>query len=216
MFSLCPFQTKRAAWLAIYSLLLTTLVFTFPGCQTGSVRDDNAKSPIDGDEPVPRKYKSIYIHNFENASYEGDLTGEVKDLLTQKMGLQQRFKIEPEKANADVWLYGKIEYFKLIPRDMDQFGRPSRYNMILIVTIRVFPNNKISDETIFDKKTIRFDTFFSPQQPPFETEFTAKQRLVEGLCDRIVSTVITGWYSQLKSNDELGYDPDKQKKVPAN
>jgi hypothetical protein len=196
--------------------LVAIVVFNAVSCRSESIKDDATKSPFKGDEPVSRKYKSIYIHNFENTSYEGDLTGEVKEALVQKMGLQQRFKLEPDKANADVWLYGKIEYYKLMPRDIDQFGKPSRYNMTVIATIWVRPNSKNSDEMIYDKKSIRFDTFYSPDQPPFETEFTAKQRVIAGLCDRIVSAVITGWYSNLKTNDELGYDPAKQKTPQGN
>ncbi|MDH4262506.1 MAG: LPS assembly lipoprotein LptE [Spirochaetia bacterium] len=199
-----------------FNLLFLLHVFNGISCKSQDLIEGNQKSPIDGDEPISRKYKSIYVHNFENTSYEGDLTGETKEILTQKMALQKRFKVEPDKANADVWLYGKIEYYKLIPRDIDQFGKPGRYNMTVVATIWVRPNPKVSDETIFDKKSIRYDTFYSPEQPPFETEFTAKQRVVEGLCDRIVNTVITGWYSNLKNNDELGYDPSKQKKLLGN
>lgn len=100
--------------LILFFILMTGLFSFF--CQSESVKE-NGKSdfPIDGDEVIPRKYKSIYIHNFTNESYSGELTGEIKEILTQKMGMQQRFKIEPEKLNADVWLYGKIEYYQLTP-----------------------------------------------------------------------------------------------------
>ena len=188
----------------------------FASCQSESVKDKPEKTVMDGDELVPRKYKSIYIHNFDNSSYEGVLTGEVKDILTQKMSLQQRFRLELVRQEADIWLYGKIEYYKLMPRDIDQFGRTTLYNMTVIATVWARPNPKVSEETIFDKKTIRFDTSYSPEQPPFETEFSARQRVIDGLCERIVRSVITGWYSDLKSNEELGYDPAKQKKLLGN
>jgi len=197
-----------------YSFYLFFLIVpVFFSCQSADVKDGDKNSIVDGDETIPRKYKTIYIHNFENSSFEGDLTGEVKDMLSQKMGLQKRFQIESDKTNADVWLYGKIEYYKLMPRDIDEFGKPARYNMTIVTTIWVRPNNKISDESILDKKVIRFDTFYAPYQPPYETEFTAKQRVISGLCDRIVNTVLIGWYSNLKSSEELGVDPKTQKNI---
>lgn len=85
--------------------------------------------------------------------------------------------------------------------------------MTIVVSVWVRPNSKLSPEDVFDKQTVRFDTFYMPEQPPFETEFTARQRLVDGLSDRIVRAVLSGWYSDLKTNDELGYDPAKQKKL---
>ncbi|MDH4199721.1 MAG: LPS assembly lipoprotein LptE [Spirochaetia bacterium] len=182
-------------------------------CQSADVKEENKLLlSIDGDERVSRKYKSIYIHNFINESYTGELTGELKEMLIQKMSAQQRFKIETDKTNADVWLYGKIEYYSLNPRNIDPFGRVTRYNMTIFVSVWVRPNSKLSGEDIYDKQNVRFDTFYVPEQPPFETEFTARQRLLDGLCDRIVKAVITGWYSDLKTSEELGYDPTKQKK----
>jgi len=182
-------------------------------CQSQEVKKEDSVK-IDGDETVPRKYKSIYIHNFENRSYVGELTGELKLALTQKMSLQPRFRLEMDKPSADIWLYGKIEHFNLAPRGIDQFGRTTRYVMTILATVWARPNPKVSQEQMFDKKTVRFDTFYSPEQPPYETEFTARQRTLNGLSDRIVMAVIKGWYSELKSNEELGYDPATQTTLP--
>jgi hypothetical protein len=193
--------------------VLAFFIFSFACSSTEVKNGEGKKFPVDGDEVIPRKYKSIYIHNFTNNSYEGELTGEIKDTLFQKFSLQRRFKLTSEKNKSDLWLYGQIEYFKLTPRDIDEFGRVTRYLMTIIVTIWVRPNSAISSEDILDKSNVRFDTFYAPDLPPYENEFGARQRLVEGLSDRIVQTVLTGWYSDLKTNEELGYDPKEKKNI---
>lgn len=197
-----------------FTILLAGFIIFSPACKSAeTTKDNHSSSVIDGDEPIPRKYKSIYFHNFINDSYTGELTGEIYEILLQKMSLQQRFKIEPEKDKADVWLFGKVEYYKLIPRNIDQFGRILQYNMTIVVSVWLSPGSKFEQEDIFEKQTVRFDTFYSPEQPPYDTEFSARQRLIDGLCDRIIRAIMTGWYSDLKTKKELGYDPASRKNL---
>ncbi len=167
--------------------------------------------PVDGEEAIPRKYKTIYIHNFTDSTFESGLTGRLKQTLTVRFSMDKRFKVESDKQKADLWLFGNIDQFEEYPVSYDQFGEAERYRYTIVATVWVRPNPEISEENLFDKKTVRFDTMYQPRTPPYENEFTAKERLLNGLSNRILKQVVTGWYSDLKTSEELGYEKKKKK-----
>ena len=168
------------------------------------------KAP-DGEEMIPLKYKSIYIHNFESRAYSAPLVGSLKEKLTMRFSLDKRLHVESQKEKADLWLYGRIDEYRKIPRRFDQFGAPESYRLAAIVTVWVRPNTALSEEDIFEKKSVRYDTSFSPKGGAHETEFIARERLLRGLAERILTVVKSGWYSELKTSEELGYEKYDQK-----
>lgn len=180
------------------ALLLSVLFFFH--CAGKEIKAPN------GEEAVPLKYKSIYIHNFESRAYSAPLVGSLKEKLTMRFSLDKRLHVESIKEKADLWLYGRIDEFRKIPRQFDQFGAPESYLLSAIVTVWVRPNTALSEEDIFEKKSVRFDASFSPKSGAHETEFIARERLLRGLSERILAVVKSGWYSELKTSEELGYE----------
>lgn len=201
-------RALKNAWFVIFAITIPLSL----SCKsaTKAAANGDTQMPLDGEEAIPRKYKTIYIHNFENNSRENGLTGTLKQALVVRFSMDKRLKVESNKETADLWLYGVIDIFEEFPVDYDQFGEPQQYRYSIVATVWVRPNSASSQENLFDKKTVRFDTTYQPRTPPYESEFTAKERLLNGLANRILKQVLTGWYSDLKSNEELGYDKEKR------
>lgn len=179
---------------------------------------DKSLQAVDGEEIIPQKYRSIYIQNFRNRNYESDLIGRLKEKLQLQFQQNGRLKVELNKDKADVILYGSLESFREVPATFDRFGQPSTYSLFSIVevTLRVHQkhlekDNPNANSIIMEKRIVRFDTTYSPRQPPFESRFTAIERLLDGLSQRTVHTVFNGWYSELKTKEELGYDQDRRR-----
>jgi len=165
----------------------------------------NEDTMIDGDEVVPRKYKSIYIHTFTDNTYEGNLTASLNDHLSLIFNSGGRFLTIQEKDEAELWMYGNINVFSDQPRSIDQFGKAETSNLTIIATVWLRVNSKkVKSNHVPDKKTVRFDVYYSPRLPPYETRFSAKERLLKGLSNRIYMAIVKGWYTDLKTKEELG------------
>jgi len=188
----------------IFCLLFALLV---AGCASGQNESEKrTKKPvIDGGEIIPRNYQTIYIHNFDNKTYEGGLSGSLKDYLILEFGADGRFMLEDKKESAELLIFGTIELFSLQPRNIDQFGQAQSFNMTIIVSVRARVQNGDEQNLVLpDTKTVRFDTTYSPRIAPFESRQIAIDRLLSGLARRVHIAVVKGWYSELKTPEELG------------
>ncbi|MES0491208.1 MAG: LPS assembly lipoprotein LptE [Leptospirales bacterium] len=180
------------------------ILIVIGGCASGQ---KDGKSVIDGGEIIPRNYKTIYIHNFENKTYEGGLSSLLKDYLILEFSTDGRFLIETEKESAELIVYGVIDLFSLQPRNIDQFGEAQSFNMTIISTVRARVQNAEEENyALPDLKIVRYDTTFSPRIAPFESRQVATDRLLSGLARRIHIAIVKGWYSELKTPEELGRD----------
>lgn len=179
---------------------------------------DKTMGSVDGEEIIPLKYRSIYIHHFDNRSFSGDMVSRLKERLQQAYARDGRLKMATDKKKADLFLYGEIGQFVEAPTAHDQFGEPLTYLITMVVSIKIrvnpekFPNASGRDSVLLENRIIRFDISYAPRTPPFETRFVAQERMLTGICDRIVYTSFEGWYSELKENRELGYDKEKSAK----
>jgi len=176
-----------------------------PKKENGNTSENSTPLTSSDDEAIiPRKYQSIYIHNFNNNSFVADMTGRLKDHLNLRFSMDKTLKLESDKNQAHLFLYGDIDIFEKIPRSYNAMGEPDKFLLLIVVTIRIKPNEKLFKDDIYDKREVRYETYYSPQSPPYESESNAKDRLLKGLAERIHTAVIKGWYSELKSPRELG------------
>ena len=175
--------------------------------QENSVLQQTASS-IDGKEFIPLDIQSIYIHNFDNRSYDSDAVSRLKEKLQNSFNADGRLAIESSKEKADLWLYGSIDRLIKAPATFDQFRTPTKFLYTMVVTLKLRINPRLREEELLNNKIVRYDTSYSPRQPPYETAFSARERLLDTLTARIVYTCKTGWYSDLKRLQELGHDPD--------
>lgn len=167
---------------------------------------------LDGEEVIPLKYRSIYIHHFDNRTFQTDMVRRLKERLQTTYQLDGRLKVRSDKESADLWLYGTVEQFGENPVGYDNFGQPTQFLLTLVVTIKQRVNlqrhPEVNEEqsVLLENRVIRFDTTWAPRLPPFESQFNAQERLILGISERIVHTSFDGWYSDLKTPRELNYD----------
>ena len=211
----------KAPWLVLSAIFIASFCgSTQVKENTGSPEEQEVEksvyeqtmSSIDGQEIMPLQYKTIYIEHFNNNSYDAQGVVRLKEKLQNRFNRDGRLTVETDKQAADVWLVGTIEALNQAPAAFDQFRQPTTYLYTGVVTIKVRANPKHGGEIVLDKKLIRYDTRYSPRIPPFESKFEARERLFDTLTERILYTTYNGWYSNIKTNNELGYDPDASSK----
>lgn len=202
---------RKSAYLSM--MLIALSCNTTPEKTSGSKDTISATiSSIYGEEIIPLKYTTIYIHLFDNRTYSSDAVHRLKEKIQISYNRDGKLKVTPEKAKAELWLYGEVSLFTQTPLNYDNFGQPVSYAITIICSIKVRENpvkntdNNPPDGVLLDTKIVRFDTTYSPRIAPFETKFIAEERLLDGVSDRIIFTSFQGWYSEMKSNQELGYD----------
>ncbi|MDH5718131.1 MAG: LPS assembly lipoprotein LptE [Spirochaetia bacterium] len=198
----------------IFAFLLLSSAF----CSTPQSKDDKkediiSKNPlefIDGEEIITQNYKTIYVYNFANSTYHAHLTERLKEKIRNELNLDGRLKVIDNKKEADLLLLGNIEQYKHIPSYFDNFGQPKRFLMTIQTRIWVRINPKIDNAMLLEKRYVRYDTSYSILDSAHETEYTAIERLLDTLAQRITLTVFEGWHTRLKTDKELGYEASKE------
>lgn len=219
--------------LLIYQLWSFLLIFNFllyTGCNSTeekTVSNDLSSNSnmIDGKEIIPSKYKTIYIHNIRNKTSESYISYRLKEKLKTLYLADGRLQIKTKKEDADIWLYASIEYYHKTPMHYDRFGRATEYRLGVAVTLKIQKNMKkiledldkkneaISsqeDPILLPSRSITSFHMFSPIR--FENERDAQEILLDSLAERIVYTSFNGWYTELKTQDELNYKKYKNQK----
>lgn len=221
----CIRDKMRSLIINVIYIFLISLVLFCKSSESAKKESTVSKTihEFRGDEVIPLTYKSIYIHNFDDRSYKADIIGRLKQRLQVEFQTEGRLNVKSDKEQSDLWLYGSIEQFREVPRSFDNFGLPTTFQVTIIVRlkVRINPNSqaykaqlavrKIQarelDGVLLDRRYVRMDITYSSRLPPFETQFSAHQRLISNLAVRIRKTVLDGWYSDLKTDIELGYNP---------
>lgn len=161
--------------------------------------------------------RSLYIQNFENRTYSPQLTGRLKEKLQYAFTRRPSLTVTPEKKNADLILYGKILIYAEEPGVYDRYSQPLTYNLTMVasVKIRVSKNAQRSEghggprvpgakdgvsgtdvsaadeadlDPMSEEITVRYMTSYNKGEPFFEQRFTAEERMLDGLADRIVNS----------------------------
>ncbi len=152
-------------------------------------------------EPLTNEYRAfrnqrrlLYIQNFENRTFSPQLTGRLKDKLQIAYTRLRSVSVTPDKDKAQLVLYGKILLYAEEPGVYDRSAAPLTYNISMVASIRIRTRNteKQSDNAEedlqpYEQHTVRYATTYTVGEPLFESRYTAEERLLDGLADRIVN-----------------------------
>ena len=163
---------------------------TAAGCATYKYGFSDAES-----EPISEKYKEfrkvrrqLYIQNFDNRTYAPQLTGRLKEKIQIAFTRKQSLAVTPEKDKAELVLYGKILLYTEEPGVYDRGSSPLTYNLTMVASMRLRARNATENsEGETEQHTVRYTTTYSMGEPLFETRYTAEERLLEGVADRLVN-----------------------------
>lgn len=163
---------------------------------------------------MTEKYKNfrkirrlLYIQNFDNRTYAPQLTGRLKEKLQSAFTRKASIGITPDKQQADLILYGKILLYTEEPGVFDRAASPLTYNLTMVASMKLRPRigehgcsrsaldtKCIDARTVLEdgegeseQHTVRSTTTYSIGEPLYETRYTAEERLLEGLADRLVN-----------------------------
>ena len=146
-------------------------------------------------EPISEKYKEfrkkkrlLYIQNFDNRTYSPQLTGRLKEKMQVAFSRSASLTVISEKSKADLVVYGKILLYNEEPGVYDRASAPLSYNLTIVasMTIRARGANEQS-EAPSEQHTVSYTTTYAIAEPLFESRYTAEDRLLEGLADRLVN-----------------------------
>lgn len=160
------------------------------GCATLKYGFSDAES-----EPVSEKYKEfrksrrqLYIQNFDNRTYSPQLTGRLKEKLQFAYTRKQSLAVTPEKDQAELVLYGKILLYTEEPGVYDRSSSPLTYNLTMVASMKLRARTATENsEGESEQHTVRYTTTYSIGEPLYETRYTAEERLLEGMADRLVN-----------------------------
>lgn len=170
---------------------LCALIAGLSGC--ASLSRGNAE--VDS-EPLSESYRQfrsqprlLYIQNFDNRTFSPQLTGRLKDKLQIAFSRTPSLTITPEKNKAELILYGKILQYSEEPGVFDRAAGPLTYNLAIVASFRLRARTgSESEDAPYEQHTIRYMTAYSVGEPMFETRYTAEDRMLEGLADRMAAT----------------------------
>ena len=201
----------RCQKMRITAIFLASMV-TILSCFSGQTKENKITPRSDaqkfamqfkGEKSDPRTYQTIFIHSFLNKTSKGILSPRLKEKLEIAYNADGKLQVRSEKKTAKVWLYGTILKYQKIPIRYNQFNQAVRYRLGIITSIKIVLNPKYIEQTLLERRLIRYDINYNPLEIPFESEFLANERLLDGLANRIIYTSLEGWYSELKSEEEL-------------
>ncbi len=147
-------------------------------------------------EPLSESYRQyrgktrlLYIQNFDNRTYSPQLTGRLKEKLQAAFSRSASLTITPDKNKAEIIMYGKILQYSEEPGVYDRAAGPLTYNLAIVASFRLRARGSAETEDApYEQHTIRYMTAYSVGEPMFETRFTAEDRMLEGLADRMAAT----------------------------
>ena len=192
-------------------IFLVSMV-TILGCISEQTKENKIKPKTDiqrftrqfkGEKNNPRTYQTIFIQPLYNQSRRGILSSRLKEKLEIAYNADGKLQVRSDKKSANVWLYGNILKYQKIPMRFNHFNQVVTYRLVTIASIKVILNPSYEERTLLERRTIRYGVYYNPLEIPFESEFLANERLLDGLADRIIYTSFEGWYSKLKSEEEL-------------
>jgi hypothetical protein len=146
-------------------------------------------------EPLSNSYRQfrskqrlLYIQNFDNRTYSPQLTGRLKEKLQAAFSRNASLTITPDKNKAELILHGKILQYSEEPGVYDRAAGPVTYNLAIVASFRLRARAATeTEEAPYEQHTIRYMTAYSVGEPMFETRFTAEDRMLEGLADRMAA-----------------------------
>ncbi|HRP69815.1 MAG TPA: LPS assembly lipoprotein LptE [Turneriella sp.] len=139
-----------------------------------------------------QKKHSLYIQNFDNRTYAPQLTGRLKAKLQIALASSASLYITDDKNNADLVLYGKILLYGEEPTQFSAMNQAPAFNLVIAASIKLrarVEEKAAQEEILYEQHDIQFSTMYNTGDPYFETRFTAEERLLDGLANRIANII---------------------------
>jgi len=183
-----------------FALILTTCGTT-PADRTGAPID-RVINTLNGEPVIPRRANTIYIEPFLNRTAQPDIHDRLHAMLNKHITDDGRLAITTEKTMADLLLRGIIVQYMASPVTFTDFGRPEKVRLLIAMNIMLVDLKK--DRVILQNSGVQAFRTFSEIKPPVETEFQARERLIESLAKRLLSMIASGWYTDQMTPVEKG------------
>ncbi|GEM_PF-2059688 len=187
-------------------IFLSILLVSCEGSAQRTAPDKTLKQ-IDGEEIIPLRYSTIQIHPPEVPPPEKNLQLLMDTRLKTLINQSSVLRVVPDQEDSDLILVTKAKSIVSVPLRYDSFHNPVSEKIEAVFLVIILPGKKDSSHALPQERNVICRTNFFFREAPWETRLTAMERLSEICSQRIVMTVFHGWYSGLKSYQELGYDP---------
>ncbi len=187
-------------------IFLSFLIFSCAGSTQRTTPDKTLKQ-IDGEEIIPLRHSTIQVHLPEVPPSEKNLQLLMDTRLKTLINQSSVLRVVSDQEDSDLILLTKAKSIVSIPLHYDSFHNPVSEKIEAAFRVMILPGKKDPSNAPPQERTVICRTDFVFREAPWETRLTAMERLSEICSQRIVMTVFHGWYSGLKSYQELGYDP---------
>jgi len=137
-----------------------------------------------------QKKRSLYIQNFDNRTFTPQLTGRLKEKLQAVLSTSSSMYTTDDKKTADLVLYGKILGYTEEPTGFGRTSQTPAFNLYIGASIYLRAQHEISDNTddsFSERHEVQYSTMYNTGEPFFDTRFSAEERLLEGLANRIAN-----------------------------
>jgi hypothetical protein len=167
---------------------------------------------IDGGDVIPWHLRTAYVFNVRNRTYKAGVAQELTRKIKKEIERRGRLLIVDEKKKAHIFIYVDLEFFKRLPVTWDTIGRPTSVDLIAITKVKV--RKRISkgkdDSSLIDPTKVEARVHYNVRGEGLVADYEAINRLTDSLGARIALTVETGWYTELKTERELGQKKDSE------
>ncbi len=157
---------------------------------------------INGEPVVPRHANKIFLYPFENSTANITLSDKLAIRLKKLINMDGRLTVVKSVEISDLFFKGEIVTFSIQSLDFGTLARPVKKRLLIAARIGLVDNRL--KKSIFNNSYIQSFYIFSDILPPVETEITAAEKALHQLAERMLSKIITGWYTDKMTRMEKG------------
>lgn len=164
---------------------------------------------FDGGEVIPTSLRRAYVYNVRNRSFQGQIGQELTNRLVLELEKRGRLLLVENPKDAHVLIYTTLEHYKKIPIAWDPLGRPTSVSMFAVAEVKVRQNSRPGKpgkpgKVLVEKTPVEARLTYATRGMGAAAELEARYRLMDQMAARVALTAETGWYTELKTDRELG------------
>jgi hypothetical protein len=157
-------------------LLFVTLFFLSAACMS----EDRRLSAL------PEEKRKIFLQNFGNSTFEGDIQIELTESLRSCIHSRRGFILVEDRDAARYLLFGDVILYRREGHLFDNELNPTRYDLNLVVRLRMIERETGRVAASFEEEG---RTQYSVKEGLIEDEVTARRRIHSALCRKIYSRI---------------------------
>jgi len=167
-----------------HHFIFSVLIFYFTG-----LSGCNSVQKLDP-EKYPAADRTIFIHNFINDTFHSDVNVELTESLRTMIMRRKNFFVQKNQSDSRLMLYGQVIMYRKEGRMYDNYGEPSRYELMVMCRVKVRDGNRL----IMDRE-FASSTDYSTTEGYIEMEYAARQRVYRKLTIQIASNLELAYIS---------------------